>query len=137
MKILVEKTKVKTAKIVLVAAFLMILLSSLYNVSNISLEPLTNVTVELHSKSSPIKQGDRTTLQVLVYDKDFLPIENVTIQIHLKNSGETIEEKMLYLENGLYQSTVQFFSNGIWDATLYITKGNNKIVKKFSVNVEK
>lgn len=139
MKITVEKSKKHLLLYALAIASFMLFSSYLYG-SLTTTADLKDLTVELYSVSTPVKMGEQTNLQVLVYDRDNLAREDVKVQIELlpeNNIGESITEHFVHIENGLYETNVHFFQWGNWDATVRVSHGSSQFVKNFKIFVEK
>ncbi|WP_161568245.1 FixH family protein [Anaerobacillus alkaliphilus] len=138
MKVIVEKNTIIKSILIIVAAFFILSAANYYFTSQI--DHLEDLTVELHSKNPPIKQGDRTIFQVLVYDKNHTPVENVKVEIKLTSKlykTETLNRKFVHIEDGLYETDLQFFHHGEWEVAILLKKGLSKISKPFDLLVEK
>jgi hypothetical protein len=137
MRISLEKSKKNKLLVLLVTVFLMTVCLNLY-VTSVNNNDLEDLKVELYSMRTPLKVGDRTTLQVLVYDKEKLAIEDVNVEIKLSNQGAgQLHEKFTHIENGLYETNIQFFHSGKWDGTVFVKKGNSLFEKKIQLFVER
>lgn len=139
MKITVEKSKKHMLLYVLAIASFMLFSSYLYG-SLTTTADLKDLTVELYSVSTPVKMGEQTNLQVLVYDRDNLAREDVKVQIELlpeNNIGESIMEHFVHIENGLYETNVHFFQWGNWNAAVRVSHGSSQFVKHFKIFVER
>ncbi len=138
MKVLVEKVTTRKLLILLIA-IIFVASATNYIFTSIAYD-LEDLTVELYSKSTPIKQGDRTVFQVLVYDSTNSPIEDVSVEIEFSSSSlktEVMKHKLVHVENGLYEVDMQFFHQGNWKATVLISKGYGRITEPFELFVEK
>ncbi|QOY36520.1 hypothetical protein AWH56_002235 [Anaerobacillus isosaccharinicus] len=139
MKITVEKSKKNMLLYALaIASFLIFSLYAYVSVTNTA--DLFDLNVEIFPVSTPVKMGDRTSLQVLVYDKDNLAREDVKVEIELfpeNKIGEPIKEHFVHIENGLYETNVQFFQWGNWDATVTVKNRNSQFVKNSKIFVQR
>ncbi|MFN7249397.1 MAG: FixH family protein [Anaerobacillus sp.] len=137
MRILLEKSKKNKLVVLFVIVFLITVSINLY-VTSVNINELEALEVELHSLRTPLKVGDRTTLQVLVYDRGNLAREDVNVEIKLSNQGTArLHEKFTHIENGLYETNIQFFHGGTWDGTVFVKKGNSLFKKNFKLFVER
>jgi hypothetical protein len=134
MKISVEKSTL--GKTVFVIAIFTLVNSYFYGHVPTT-NDLQNLTVEIYPTSTPIKVGNHTVLQVLVYDEDLLPKEGINVHIKLVSGKETIHLKPVYLGNGLYETSVQFFQWGSWEGSIQINKGRQQFEEAISLTVEK
>lgn len=138
MKIIVEKRKINTVLFIL-AIVLFIIVSINFYGSKMNTFDLDGLTVELYPLSTPIKIGDLTTFQVLIYNGEKLLEEDLNVHITVepkKNIADTMERKLIHVEDILYETTLQLFQGGNWEAVVSIRKGGSFFEKKFDLFVE-
>ncbi|MCT8139365.1 hypothetical protein H1D32_17615 [Anaerobacillus sp. CMMVII] len=139
MKIQVDKVKINKKIVFIASLFFMFfsfyLFGDLTNTSTIE-----GLKVELYPLSTPLKVGDRSVLQVLVFDEQLQARKDLNVEITLLASnavGHQIEQKLAHVENGLYETNVQFFHSGNWEALVNVSKGSFVYEKKFQLFVER
>jgi len=127
MKISIET--ISERKLFFVTIMAMLLIFSTFLTFSFEDEPvLDNLIVEIHSKTTPISLGERTTLQVFVFDKNYSSIDPVQVQLFLQDVNQVtqpIKQKFIYVENGLYETEIQFLLGGYWDGKVEVQKGRS------------
>lgn len=101
-------------------------------------DQIEHVSLELYPMETPIYIGDRTVLQVIIYDKKGLPLEQAKVTISLSHLGkEEMNFSLQAIENGLYESEFRFNEWGNWEAIVHVKKGAQTLKKEFSLYVNK
>lgn len=139
MHVTIQKQKKINSVIIIVGLFLTLMTVS-YLFLNGPKHYADGLNVELYTVEGSILLGDSTTLQVLVFDQDFSSVENANITVYLNdeyNKSDQSKQKLKHVENGLYETEVQFSKVGNWDVKVSVSKGNVQKEKEFMLNVEK
>ncbi len=138
MEVSVEKqSKQKLNKLLVVIGIL--LAAFMYINFNATIEDVADFNIELHTTDVPILVGDSTTLQVLVYDGEDLVVEKAKLSISLSdenNEMDSIKQNLYHVENGLYETEVQFLQSGNWHAKVEVKDGKYRQKETFPLRIE-
>lgn len=139
MKVTIEKRSKRRQNLMMLILGTLLVVAVINLNDNLSNKSFNNLNVMLYSTNMPIKVGNSTTLQVLVYDEIEGAINDAKLSISLMEGykiAEPVKKKLLFVENGLYETEVRFLKTGSWEAVIEVRVGKHHQEKKLPLYVK-